>query len=94
MSQITTHHEQLAFLRKIEGQVRGVQKMIKEGRYCVDILTQVHSIIGAMQRVEDKIFKKHLEGCVAHALKGKSDLERQKKIDEVMELIRRFRKAL
>ena len=61
---MTAHNEQLAFLRKIEGQIRGVQKMITDGRYCVDILTQLSSIVGAIARVEDKIFKKHLEGCV------------------------------
>ncbi|MCM8819448.1 MAG: metal-sensitive transcriptional regulator [Candidatus Omnitrophica bacterium] len=90
--QITTHHEQLVFLKKIEGQIRGVQKMIEEKRYCVDIITQIHSIIGALYRVENEIFKKHIEGCVVSALKGKSELEIQKKIEEVVELISRFRK--
>jgi DNA-binding FrmR family transcriptional regulator len=53
LKQLTTHEEQLVFLKKIEGQVRGIQKMIKEKRYCVDILTQLHSIIGAISRVEN-----------------------------------------
>jgi len=92
MKQITTHQEQLQFLRKIEGQIRGIQKMIEEKRYCVDIITQIHSIIGALYRVENEIFRKHLEGCVVHALKGKSEIEKQKKIDEIMELISKFRK--
>jgi DNA-binding FrmR family transcriptional regulator len=90
--QLTTHHEQLVFLRKIEGQIKGIQKMIEEGRYCVDIITQIHSVIGALYRVENEIFKKHLSGCVVHAFKGKSEIEKQKKIDEVVELISRFRK--
>ena len=90
---MTTHNEQLAFLRKIEGQIRGVQKMIVDGRYCVDILTQLRSIVGAIARVEDKIFKKHLEGCVSKALKGKSEIDKQKKLDEVMGLLKRFRKG-
>lgn len=93
MRQQTTHEVQLAFLKKIEGQVRGIQKMIEGGRYCVDIITQVHSAIGALYRVEDNIFKKHLDTCVANALKGKSDKEKQAKIDEIMELIARFRKT-
>ena len=93
MAKKTTHIEQLTFLKKIEGQVRGVQKMIEEGRYCVDIITQVHSVIGALYRVEDQIFKKHLDNCVATALKGKSDKEKQEKINEIMELIARFRKT-
>lgn len=92
MAQITTHEEQLEFLKKIEGQIRGIQKMIMDKRYCVDIITQIHSVIGALYRVEDSIFKKHLDGCVVNALKGKSAQERDKKIEEVIEIISRFRK--
>lgn len=92
MKQITTHQEQLEFLKKIEGQIRGIQKMIEERRYCVDIITQIHSVIGALFRVENEIFKKHVDGCVVHALKGKSESEKQKKINEIIELISRFRK--
>ncbi len=94
MEQVTIHEEQLEFLRKIEGQVRGIQKMIQEKRYCVDIITQIHSIVGALNRVENEIFKKHIDGCVVTALKGKSESEKQKKIDEVIELISKFRKAV
>lgn len=90
----TSHKEQLVFLKKIEGQIRGVQKMIREERYCVDIITQLHSVVGAILSVEDKIFRKHLEGCVVHALKGKSQTEKQKKIEEIIDLIQRFRKGL
>jgi len=92
MKQLTTHEEQLNFLKKIEGQIRGIQKMIEEKRYCVDIITQIHSVIGALYRVENEIFKKHIDGCVVNALKGKSEQEKQKKISEVVELISRFRK--
>lgn len=92
MKQSTTHEEQIAFLKKIEGQIRGIQKMIEEKRYCVDIITQVHSIIGALYRVENQIFKKHIDGCVVQALKGKSEAEKQKKIDEIAELIAKFRR--
>jgi CsoR family transcriptional regulator, copper-sensing transcriptional repressor len=91
MKQTTTHTEQLQFLKKIEGQVAGVQRMIEEKRYCVDILTQIRSIIGALHRVEGEIFRKHLDGCVAGAMKGKSEAEIQKKIDEVINLLDRFR---
>lgn len=93
MKQFPTHQEQLVFLKKIEGQIRGIQKMIEDRRYCVDIITQIHSIIGALHRVENEIFKKHIDGCVVHALKGKSEREKQQKIDEIVELISRFRKT-
>ena len=93
MKQLTTHEEQLQFLKKIEGQIRGIQKMIEDKRYCVDIMTQIHSVIGALYRVENEVFRKHIDGCVVHALKGKSESEKQKKINEVVELISRFRKT-
>ncbi len=91
MKQITTHEEQIPFLKKIEGQVAGIQRMIGEKRYCVDILMQIRSVIGALRKVEGQIYKKHLDGCVAAALKGKSEEEKQKKIDEVIQLLEKFR---
>ena len=91
--QVTAHHEQIKFLKRIEGQIRGIQRMIEERRYCIDIITQMRSITGALHRVEDEIFKKHLEGCVVGALKGKSEVEKQKKVNEVIEIISRFRKT-
>lgn len=91
MKQLTTHEEQLVSLKRIEGQIRGVQKMIEEKRYCMDILTQLRSIIGAIWRVQNKIFRKHLEGCVTRALKGKSETEKQNKINEIINLITKFK---
>jgi DNA-binding FrmR family transcriptional regulator len=88
-----THGEQLVFLNRIEGQIRGVRKMVVEGRYCVDILTQLHSIIGAIQRVESNILQRHLESCFTHAISGHSEVEKNKKIGEVIELVIRFRKT-
>ncbi|MCX5709147.1 MAG: metal-sensitive transcriptional regulator [Candidatus Omnitrophica bacterium] len=93
MKEVTTHPEQLEFLKKIEGQVRGIQKMIGEKRYCVDIITQIHSVIGALSRVESEVFKKHINGCVARALTGKSELEKQKKVEEIVELVTRLRRS-
>jgi len=89
----TTHEEQLEYLKKIEGQIRGIQRMIEEGRYCVDILNQVHSVINALARVEDKILEKHFENCVTNAVQGKSAIERKQKLTEVMDLLSRFRKT-
>lgn len=88
----TTHEGQLEFLKKIEGQVRGVQKMIEDKRYCVDILTQIHSIIGALYRVENEIFKTHIDGCVVRTLKNKSEKEKTEKINEIIRLISKFRR--
>ena len=91
MNKSTTHIEQLVSLKKIEGQVRGIGRMIEEKKYCVDIITQISSIVGALRRVENEIFKKHLEGCVAKALKGRSEREKGEKISEVVDLVFRLR---
>ncbi len=88
-----SHDEQLVALRRIEGQIRGIQKMINEKRYCVDILTQLHSVIGAIQSVESNILHKHLQGCFTNALKGNSVAKRNQKIEEVIGLISKFRKT-
>ena len=60
----------------------------------MDIMTQIHSVIGALYRVEEEIFKKHLDGCVVSALKGKSESQKQEKINEVIDLVSRFRKIV
>lgn len=88
-----SHEEQLIALKRIEGQLQGVQRMIRERRYCVDILTQLHAIVGAILRVENKILRRHLKECVTYTLKGKSEAEKQRKIDEVVDLIMKFRKT-
>ena len=85
------HHDQLVALRRIEGQIRGVQKMIEEGKYCVDILTQVHAVVGSLARVEDNILEKHLNSCVADAVKSKKGTEA--KLKEVLDVVRKYRKG-
>lgn len=78
---------QLARLSRIEGQVRGVARMIDEDRYCIDILTQIRAIKAALNRVEQEILRDHLKHCVSDAFHGGSDKERQNKIDELIELL-------
>lgn len=81
-----------ARLRRIEGQISGVRKMIAEDRYCVDILTQTSAITAALRGVEDLIMQNHLNTCVADAMKSDKPEEQQEKVDEVMNLITKFRK--
>ena len=88
-----SHGDQITALKRVEGQVRGIQKMIEEKKYCVDILTQLHAIVGAIARVEDGILRRHIEGCVVNACSGKSEIEKQKKIDEVIRLLNKFRRS-
>lgn len=85
------HTEVLSYLRKIEGQVRGVQRMIEEKKYCIDILTQLHAVVGAIGNVEDKILRKHFENCVVSAFRSDSKKEREEKMEEILSLIAKFR---
>jgi CsoR family transcriptional regulator, copper-sensing transcriptional repressor len=87
------HSGNLVSLRRIEGQIRGLQRMIQERVYCVDILIQVRAVISALASVEEKILEKHFEGCVTAAVNGRSAAEKQKKLQEIMLLIKQFRQV-
>ncbi|MFH1094302.1 MAG: metal-sensitive transcriptional regulator [Candidatus Omnitrophota bacterium] len=87
-----SHTESIVALKRIEGQVRGIQKMIQERKYCVDILYQIHAVMRALASVEDKVLDRHLQGCVSEAVRGRSGVERAKKLEEILQLIRQFRK--
>ncbi len=87
------HTDNLVALRRIEGQIRGVQKMIEQGKYCIDILNQIYAIRGALGRVEEKILKKHFEHCVTQAVTRTSEKEKQQKLDEILNLIHQTRRG-
>ena len=82
---------QLARLGRIEGQVRGVARMLEEDRYCIDVINQVRAVRAALDKVEQEILHDHLQHCVAHAFHGGSERERQTKIDELIEVLDRRR---
>ncbi|MCC6867823.1 MAG: metal-sensitive transcriptional regulator [Burkholderiales bacterium] len=74
-------------LNRIEGQVRGIGKMIADDRYCIDVLTQVSAVQAALDAVALQLLEHHLHGCVQHAVKsGRGDHA----IDEAMVVIRKF----
>lgn len=91
-TQMTTHEKELVRLRRIEGQIRGVQNMIEEKRYCVDILTQLSSIVGAIKSVEENILERHLKGCVHQSFSKGNKEDKARKIDEVVEVLKKFRR--
>src|SRR6201982_884550 len=74
-------------LRRIEGQIRGLQKMVEEDRYCADIITQVASVQEALRGVARNLMKNHLHHCAAKALKSRKKEEAQAMYDELLELI-------
>jgi len=93
MKKNPSHETNLIALRRIEGQVRGVQKMITDRKYCIDILNQIYAVKGALARVEEKILEKHLQNCVTQAVRGSSEKEKQQKLSEILKLIQQTRKG-
>ena len=88
-----SHEDNQIALRRIEGQVRGVQRMIEDRKYCIDILNQISAIKGALSRVEERVLRKHLEHCVTEAVKGNSEKEKREKLDEIVHLINQTRRG-
>ncbi|HXY40459.1 MAG TPA: metal-sensitive transcriptional regulator [Vicinamibacteria bacterium] len=84
------HTGELARLRRIEGQVRGILRMVEEERYCVDILTQLRAARAALKRVEDSVLRQHVEHCVAEAIRSGDPAEQRGKVDELLEVLGRF----
>ena len=76
-------------LKRIEGQVRGVQRMVDEEAYCVDVLTQIASVVSALEKVGTILLKDHVEHCVRESIE-KGSLEADEKIDELTAAVERF----
>ena len=79
-----SHKRELDALARIEGQVRGIQRMVVEGRYCMDILTQTRAIHAALRRVERHILQAHLQTCVRDSFHHGSEEDREQKIIEIL----------
>jgi CsoR family transcriptional regulator, copper-sensing transcriptional repressor len=77
-------------LRRIEGQVQGLQRMLDNDAYCVDILLQISAVQGALEQVQKLLLGRHIESCVSEALRSGSKTDRQQKIDELLEVFSRF----
>lgn len=74
-------------LSRIEGQVRGLGRMVEEGRYCIDIVTQIAAVRAALRRVEEDVLRDHISHCVAHAMSSGDKAEQTQKIDELMDVL-------
>ena len=93
MAQNPDHQDNIVALKRIEGQVRGLQRMIEDRKYCIDILNQILAIKGALSSVEEKILQKHFRHCVTAAIMGSSENQKQQKLDEILALIHRTRRG-
>jgi CsoR family transcriptional regulator, copper-sensing transcriptional repressor len=74
-------------LSRIEGQVRGVAKMIEDDRYCIDILTQIRAARSALAGVEKELLKEHLDHCIVGAMVSGDENEQRKKAAELIDLL-------
>lgn len=76
-------------LSRIEGQVRGLSRMVEEDRYCIDVLTQLQAVRAALSRVESEVLKDHMDHCVMGAIAGDDLADRKAKASELIELLGR-----
>jgi DNA-binding FrmR family transcriptional regulator len=78
-------------LSRIEGQVRGLARMVDEDRYCIDIVTQIAAVRAALARVEEEVLRDHVAHCVEHAIKSGNTAEQRRKVAELMQVLARSR---
>jgi DNA-binding FrmR family transcriptional regulator len=76
-------------LKRIEGQVRGLSRMIEEDRYCIDIVTQISAVRAALRRAEEEILRDHVSHCVEHAIAAGDKADQRRKIAELMAVVGR-----
>ncbi len=82
-----TRRKARARLARIEGQVRGLARMIDDDRYCIDVITQIQAVRAALARVEQLALRDHVAHCVADAAASEDTEEQRRKIDELIAVI-------
>jgi CsoR family transcriptional regulator, copper-sensing transcriptional repressor len=87
--QITTKTSCRKRLLRIEGQVRGLARMVDDDRYCIDIVTQISAVRAALKRVEEEVLRDHVGHCVEHAIASGNAEDQREKIAELIELLAR-----
>jgi CsoR family transcriptional regulator, copper-sensing transcriptional repressor len=76
-------------LKRIEGQVRGLARMVEDDRYCIDIVTQISAVRAALRRAEEEILEDHVANCVEHAIASGNKREQRRKISELIDVLSR-----
>ena len=76
-------------LSRIEGQVRGLARMVEEDRYCIDIVTQISAVRAALRRVEEEVLREHISHCLEHAIISGNAAEQRRKVTELIAVLRR-----
>jgi CsoR family transcriptional regulator, copper-sensing transcriptional repressor len=76
-------------LGRIEGQVRGVARMVEADRYCIDVITQLSAVRAALRRVEEEILRDHVSHCVEHAIASGDKADQRQKVSEIIDVLGR-----
>ncbi len=76
-------------LSRIEGQVRGLSRMVEEDRYCIDVVTQISAVRAALRRVEHEVLRDHVAHCVKHAMQSDDLADQDAKLKELMDVLAR-----
>jgi DNA-binding FrmR family transcriptional regulator len=76
-------------LNRIEGQVRGLARMVDEDRYCIDIVTQISAVRAALRRLEEEVLRDHVAHCVHEAIASGDQNEQRRKVAELMDVLGR-----
>jgi len=76
-------------LNRIEGQVRGLAKMVEDDRYCIDVVTQISAVRAALRRVEEEVLRDHVAHCVEHAIASGNAADQRRKVAELMDVLAR-----
>jgi CsoR family transcriptional regulator, copper-sensing transcriptional repressor len=76
-------------LKRIEGQVRGLARMVEEDRYCIDIVTQISAVRAALRRAGEEVLRDHVAHCVEHAIASGNRAEQRRKVAELMDVVGR-----
>ncbi len=87
-----TKNSCLKRLARLEGQVRGLARMLEEDRYCIDVVTQIAAVRAALNRTEEEILRDHVAHCVDHAIASGDKREQRRKVIELMQVLERVRR--
>ncbi|MDX2288434.1 MAG: metal-sensitive transcriptional regulator [Hyphomicrobiaceae bacterium] len=79
-------------LNRVEGQVRGLSRMVEDDRYCIDVITQIAAARAALDRVERDILGAHVAHCVDHAIQSGNRAEQRRKVEELIEVLARSKR--
>lgn len=76
-------------LNRIEGQVRGLSRMVEEDRYCIDVVTQISAVRAALRKVEEEVLREHVAHCVEHAISSGDSKQQREKVAELFDVLAR-----